>query len=64
MERKLRVAMNDGMSCIVPTLVADDIVVILSNEVGYLAFPLISPLGTNEHGRWHVLLTFLIQTQP
>jgi hypothetical protein len=47
------VAADDGMSCVVAALIADDHADLLGKKVGRLALALVAPLEPHDHGRGH-----------
>ena len=49
MKGQLRVAMDDGMTRIVASLVTYDEIVVAGDQVGYFAFALVAPLSANEY---------------
>ena len=42
---KLRIARDNRMPCVVPSLITHNVVVVLCDQVGDLAFAFIAPLG-------------------
>ena len=49
MKGQLRVAMDDGMTRIVASLVTYDEIVVAGDQIGYFAFALVAPLSANEY---------------
>ena len=54
MKGELAVTDDNGVTGVVPALVADDVVDAVAEEVGGLALALITPLRADEHDGWHV----------
>ena len=53
MQHVLLIADLDGVPSIVASLIADDDVRLLSQDVNYFAFAFIAPLGADQHGCSH-----------
>ena len=54
MQLECAVLVDDGVTGVVPALVADDHIRLLREEVGDLAFALVAPLGTDDGRHGHV----------
>ena len=55
MQLERAVLVHDGVAGVVATLEADDHVRLLRQEVRDLALALVTPLGPDDGGHWHVL---------
>lgn len=53
MESELLIADDNGVACVVAALVAHDVVDAPPEEIGRLAFTLVSPLGAEQNDRGH-----------
>ncbi len=49
MERKLLVTDGNSVPCVIPTLVSDDVINLISQEIRCFTFSLIAPLGAKEN---------------
>ena len=57
-QRQFLVTVNNGVSCVVSTLVAHDVVVLARNEVGDFTLAFVAPLGTDENCTGHERSSF------
>ena len=62
-QRQFLVTVNDGVSCVVSTLVAHDVVVLARNEVGDFTLAFVAPLGTDENCTGHERSSFRCPAQ-
>jgi hypothetical protein len=53
MQRELLVTDDDGVTGVVPALVANDVIDALTEEIGGFPFALVPPLSSKEHDRRH-----------
>ena len=62
-QRQFLVTVDDGVSCVVSTLVAHDVVVLARNEVGDFTLAFVAPLGTDENCTGHERSSFRCPAQ-
>ena len=54
MERILLITDDNGMTCVIATLVSDYIIDAIAQDICGFTFAFIAPLGTKQNNRWHL----------
>ena len=52
-KRKLGIAVDNRVACVVSALIANDVIVVARDKVSDLAFALVAPLSAKENRAWH-----------